>query len=365
LLEDQRLVLLGVDLDFEVVGRRPRAGTRDDLDRLAGRELPVHAGRRDADALLSSAHAEAMELGAVQELREDPRNLLANDAGAVVGDGDPEAARLARRRWGPAVGDGLQLHDHLREDSGFLAGVEGVADGLCDAAEGRRAGLAAARRDPAERACFCSRSVRFELPGPVETFDLVMGDGAIVRVRRHGRRDGTRMFVSNGNGFAIDGYVPFWGPLAERFDVIAFDMRNHGANPLATSGQDGHTYAQMTLDLERIRREVDARLGPCPTIGVFHSMSARTAMKHAIEIGFRWEALILFDPPNVPSQGHRVWERMDVFERRLADWAMGRQHHFDDPSELDRKSEETRAHSHRVAGAHDELARSVLRRADS
>src|SRR5213080_3484037 len=63
-----------------------------------------------------------------------------------------------------------------------------------------------------------------------------MGDGAIVRVRRHGRRDGTRMFVSNGNGFAIDGYVPFWGPLAERFDVIAFDMRNHGANPLATSG---------------------------------------------------------------------------------------------------------------------------------
>ncbi len=204
----------------------------------------------------------------------------------------------------------------------------------------------------------------FELPVPVETFDLVMGDGAIVRVRRHGRRDGTRMFVSNGNGFAIDGYVPFWGPLAERFDVIAFDMRNHGANPLATSGQDGHTYAQMTLDLERIRREVDARLGPCPTIGVFHSMSARTAMKHAIEIGFRWEALILFDPPNVPPPGHRVWERMDVFERRLADWAMGRQHHFDDPSELARQYAETRAHSTWVAGAHELMARSVLRRAD-
>ena len=166
----------------------------------------------------------------------------------------------------------------------------------------------------------------FELPAPVEIFDPVMGDGAIIRVRRHGRRDGTRMFVSNGNGFAIDGYYPFWGPLAERFEVIAFDVRNHGANPLATSGNDGHTYAQMTLNLERVLRDVEARLGPRPSIGVFHSMSARTAMKHAIELGFRWAALILFDPPNVvPPPAHRVYEMMDLFERRLADWAMRRQ----------------------------------------
>jgi len=168
--------------------------------------------------------------------------------------------------------------------------------------------------------------VIFELPAPVEIFDPVMGDGAIIRVRRHGRRDGTRMFVSNGNGFAIDGYYPFWGPLAERFEVIAFDVRNHGANPLATSGNDGHTYAQMTLNLERVLRDVEARLGPRPSIGVFHSMSARTAMKHAIELGFRWAALILFDPPNVvPPPAHRVYEMMDLFERRLADWAMRRQ----------------------------------------
>jgi len=191
-----------------------------------------------------------------------------------------------------------------------------------------------------------------------------MGDGAIIHVRRHGRRDGTRMFVSNGNGFAIDGYFPFWGPLAERFDVIVFDMRNHGANPLAPSGRDGHTYAQMTLDLERIRLEVDARLGPRAVVGVFHSMSARTAMKHAIELGFRWSALILFDPPNVPPPGHHIYERMDVFERRLADWAMTRQHHFDDPSELARQYAETRAHSTWVAGAHELMARSVLRRDD-
>ena len=78
------LVLLGVDLDFEVVGGLPRARARDDLHRLAGRELAVHAGGGDADALLAAAHAQAVELRPVEELGEDRRNLLADDAGAVV-----------------------------------------------------------------------------------------------------------------------------------------------------------------------------------------------------------------------------------------------------------------------------------------
>jgi len=169
------------------------------------------------------------------------------------------------------------------------------------------------------------------------------------------------MFISSGNGFAIDGYYPFWGPLTERFEVIAFDFRSHGSNPRAMSGTDGHTYAQMTLDLERLRRDVEARLGPKPNAGVFHSMSARTAMKHAIELGFGWDALILFDPPNVPPPGHRCFQIMDVFERRLADWAMRRQDHFADPSELARQYTETRAHSTWVTGAHALMARAVLR----
>ena len=97
-LEDPRLVLLGVDLDFEVVGGAARAGARDDLHRLAGGEQAVHAGRGDADALLAAAHAQAVELRAVEQLAEDQRDLLADDAGAVVDDRDPEAGRLAGRR---------------------------------------------------------------------------------------------------------------------------------------------------------------------------------------------------------------------------------------------------------------------------
>src|SRR5438094_9252499 len=79
------------------MGGRSRTGARGDLDGLAGGELSIHAGRRDADSLLSSAHAQPVELGPIQELREDRWDLLADDAGPIVGDRDPEAARLARR----------------------------------------------------------------------------------------------------------------------------------------------------------------------------------------------------------------------------------------------------------------------------
>src|SRR5215510_11727903 len=202
------------------------------------------------------------------------------------------------------------------------------------------------------------------IPSPSQSADLTMGDGAIVRVRRYARPDAVRLLVSNGNGFAVDGYYPFWGPLAERFEIVVFDVRNHGQNPPASSGRDGHTYAQMALDLQRTLHGIDERFGLLPSVGVFHSMSARTAMKHAIEIGFPWAALILFDPPNVPPPDHPVYAAMESFERRLADWAMKRPDHFADPSELARQYAETRAHSTWVAGAHELMARSVLRRAD-
>jgi pimeloyl-ACP methyl ester carboxylesterase len=203
--------------------------------------------------------------------------------------------------------------------------------------------------------------MRIDVPVPQEKLAVTLGDGAVVSVRRYARPDAVRLFVANGNGFATDGYVPFWGPLLERFEVIAFDVRNHGQSPLAASGRDGHTYAQMTLDLERVVRAVATAAGWRRSVGVFHSMSARTAMKHALEIGFPWEALVLFDPPNVPPPDHPLWDAMNTFERRLADWALSRPDRFPDPSELARQYRETRAHATWVDGAHALMARAVLR----
>ena len=87
-VEDLRLVPLRVDLNFVVVGRLLRVDPRDDLHRLAGRLHAVHAGRADADALLPAALPQPVELRAVQQLAEDQRNLLFDDARAVVLDAD-------------------------------------------------------------------------------------------------------------------------------------------------------------------------------------------------------------------------------------------------------------------------------------
>jgi len=167
------------------------------------------------------------------------------------------------------------------------------------------------------------------------------------------------LFLSHGNGFAIDGYVPFWRPLLERFEVILFDFRNHGSNP--PSAPENHHYAQMASDINRVLDGVEDRFGTKTSVGVFHSMSARAAMKHAIEVDWRWDALVLFDPPNVPPPGHPVYESMCRFENSLMRWARERRNRFHDPDQLARYYAESRAHRNWVPEAHYAMARAVLR----
>lgn len=198
-----------------------------------------------------------------------------------------------------------------------------------------------------------------EAPEPNDIFDLAMDDGAVFHMRRYGDAGaGVRMFISHGNGFASDGYVPFWSPLRDDFELVVFDFRNHGRN--ARSDPANHNYDQMARDLGRVFHDVTARLGKKKNVGVFHSMSSRAAMKHAVDIEWVWDALCLFDPPNVPPRGHRVYDFMDQFEHRLADWALARPNRFKDPTELAEGYKATRAHSTWVDGAHELMARAVL-----
>jgi pimeloyl-ACP methyl ester carboxylesterase len=199
-----------------------------------------------------------------------------------------------------------------------------------------------------------------ELPAPHMTFEVALDDGAKIRMRRHGRADGVRLLLSHGNGFAADAYYPYWQHLLPRYDLLVFDFRNHGQNvPVVPSN---HTYEQLTRDLERVVQEVNARLGAKPTAGIFHSMSGRTAMKHAIEVGWRWDALLLFDPPNVPPPGHPAYAAMEAFETRLTAWARSRRRRFASIAELTEEYRQSRATVRWVEGAHELMARSVLRK---
>jgi pimeloyl-ACP methyl ester carboxylesterase len=200
----------------------------------------------------------------------------------------------------------------------------------------------------------------FELPVPHSTIEVPLEDGAEIHVRRHGYRNGPALFLSHGNGFAIDGYFPFWRHLTSNFDLLLFDFRNHGQNsPTASASQN---YAQLTRDLECILQNVCQLIDHKPLIGIFHSMSARTAMKHALHFGWHWDALVLFDPPNVPPEGHPLYGTMVESGRRLASWARRRRRYFNTVEELTFEYLQSPATARWLRGAHELMAKSVLRR---
>ena len=198
------------------------------------------------------------------------------------------------------------------------------------------------------------------LPAPILTFDVALDDGAKVKVRRHGNDGGPRLLISHGNGFAIDAYYPYWRLLTDRYEVVMFDFRNHGQN--APVEPANHNYAQLARDLECVIQAVTTKLGARSTAGIFHSMSGRTAMKHAVEIGWRYDALVLFDPPNVPPPGHKTYAAMEAFEQRLTEFARNRRRKFATIDELTEEYKASRATQRWVPGVHELMARSVLRK---
>lgn len=201
------------------------------------------------------------------------------------------------------------------------------------------------------------------LPDTSTVIEVAGAEGAVIRARRHGNPLSARLIVSHGNGFAIDGYAAFWGRFLADFEIIAFDARNHGWN--APADPLGHDYAHMARDLDRVREAAAAEFGAKPTAGLFHSMSAQAAMLAALELGWRFDALVLFDPPNNPAEGHPVRPAMVKYLDMLIAWANARRGRFVDPQELARDYAATRAGRHWTKGSHCRMAQAVLRQANS
>lgn len=201
-----------------------------------------------------------------------------------------------------------------------------------------------------------------ELPEPLDTFDVAMSDGAVLRLRRHGNPAGPRLVLAHGNGFATDAYYPFWKHLAADFEILIQDLRNHGQNPL--HGSLGHTLRQCSLDHQTAVAAIADRFGAKPTVGIYHSVSSLAAILQTVERGLIWDGLVLVDPPLIPSPGHPLHEGCFKFELVLANWAMKRPNRFGDPQELAKQFRDTKLMQLWVEGAHDLLARAVLREMD-
>jgi len=81
----------------------------------------------------------------------------------------------------------------------------------------------------------------------------------------------------------------------------------------------------------------------------------------ARDFGWRFNALVLFDPPNNPAEGHPAHAPMVGYLNKLVVWAGARRDRFDDPGELARDYAATRAGRNWVAGSHRQVAEAVLR----
>lgn len=150
-----------------------------------------------------------------------------------------------------------------------------------------------------------------------------MDEESSILLRRHGNPDGTRLILSHGNGLAIDFYYPFWSLLTDDFDLIVYDMRNHGWN--AVGGLENHSVPTLVGDHDRILEEIGRQFGQKPQVGVFHSLSCLTPLISESK-GSEYSALVLFDPPLCkPGRNFRDFEEA---ANRMAKSARRRTYQF-------------------------------------
>ena len=196
----------------------------------------------------------------------------------------------------------------------------------------------------------------WQVPEPIATAEVTTDDGSRFVLRRHGNANGPRLVLSHGNGLASDLYYPFWSLLSDQFDLVLYDCRNHGWN--ATTDIRHHSIATFVSDSEQIHQGIDRSFGAKPRVGVFHSMSATTALAHD-HPGDGFAALVLFEPPvYAPSA-----DMLDAETRwgRQAAGTRKRQSRFQTTGELAQSVRQARVFAALLPGVPELFAETTLR----
>ena len=92
--------------------------------------------------------------------------------------------------------------------------------------------------------------------------EVRVDDDTVITLRRHGNPAGPRLVLSHGNGLAVDLYYPFWSLLTDDFDLVIYDMRNHGWNTVGTLQE--HNIPTLVQDHDCILAAIDRRFGKKP-----------------------------------------------------------------------------------------------------
>ena len=132
----------------------------------------------------------------------------------------------------------------------------------------------------------------WEIPEPLSVREVRLDERTVTTLRQHGNVSGPRLFLSHGNGLAIDLYYPFWSLLAHDHELIVYDLRNHGWN--SVDGPKDHNIPTLIHDHDLILESIDGIYGNKPIVGVFHSLSSIVPLLSFTRL---YSGLVLFDPP--------------------------------------------------------------------
>ena len=194
----------------------------------------------------------------------------------------------------------------------------------------------------------------WEIPAPRSTLDVRLDADTVTTVRRHGNPSGTRIVLSHGSGLAADLYYPFWSLLADDFDLMVYDLRNHGWN--GVGARRDHNIPTLIHDHDLVLESVDRLYGSKPTVGIFHSLAALLTLLSFSKV---YSALVLFDPP-LTKPGASQTELHDAAERAAAT-IRRRGHRFEKREDFVELLGIFPTFKRTVPGVHELMARTILR----
>ena len=151
---------------------------------------------------------------------------------------------------------------------------------------------------------------------------------------------------------------PFWSLLGADFDLMVYDLRNHGWN--SVGAQRDHNVPTLIHDHDTILETIDRVYGSKPTVGIFHSLTTIIAL---LSFSKLYSALVLFDPP-LSRFGANETELHDAAER-LAAMTRRRGHRFKKREDFVTLLRIVPTFQRTVPGVRELTARTTLRRSES